>query len=100
MLKNLVRDWSAEGAPERSQSYGRILAQLRRHLGLRLENADPAAPRPRVLVPGAGLARLCVEVAAMVSLTLTPNPNANHDHSHFCARLGFLRSSNIPSGQW
>ena len=66
MLKNLVRDWSAEGAPERSQSYGRILTQLQRHLGPRLSD-DPAAPRPRVLVPGAGLARLCVEVAALVS---------------------------------
>ncbi len=66
MLKNLVRDWAAEGAPERSQSYGRILTQLRQHLGPRLECGDPGAPRPRVLVPGAGLARLCVEIAALV----------------------------------
>ena len=28
VLKNLVRDWSEEGAPERAQSYGRILAEL------------------------------------------------------------------------
>ena len=67
VLKNLVRDWSAEGAPERSQSYGRILTQLQRHLRPRLAGADPAAPRPRVLVPGAGLARLCVEIAGLVS---------------------------------
>jgi carnosine N-methyltransferase len=29
VLKNLVRDWGAEGAAERAQSYGRILAELR-----------------------------------------------------------------------
>jgi hypothetical protein len=28
VLKNLVRDWAAEGAPERQQSYGRILGEL------------------------------------------------------------------------
>lgn len=28
VLKNLVRDWGEEGAPEREQSYGRILAEL------------------------------------------------------------------------
>jgi hypothetical protein len=30
VLKNLSRDWSAEGAPERAQSYGRICAELAR----------------------------------------------------------------------
>lgn len=29
VLKNLVRDWSAEGALERQQSYGRILQELK-----------------------------------------------------------------------
>ena len=29
VFKNLMRDWSAEGAPERAASYGRILAELR-----------------------------------------------------------------------
>ena len=63
VLKNLVRDWSAEGAPERAQSYGRILKELQARLGGSLR---PGAPRPRVLVPGAGLARLCIEIAALV----------------------------------
>ena len=31
MLKNLVRDWSAEGAAEREESYGRILVKLFDH---------------------------------------------------------------------
>lgn len=30
VLKNVARDWSAEGAAERAQSYGRILGELRR----------------------------------------------------------------------
>jgi len=30
VLKNLARDWSAEGAAERAQSYGRICAELDR----------------------------------------------------------------------
>ena len=29
VLKNLVRDWGSEGAAERAQSYGRIVAELR-----------------------------------------------------------------------
>jgi carnosine N-methyltransferase len=29
VLKNLVRDWSAEGALERQQCYARLVAQLK-----------------------------------------------------------------------
>jgi carnosine N-methyltransferase len=29
VLKNLVRDWSVEGAAEREASYGRIIQELR-----------------------------------------------------------------------
>ena len=48
MLKNLLRDWSADGAPERSQSYGRIIKEL----STRYQAwQDPEHP-PRVLVPG------------------------------------------------
>lgn len=30
VIKNLARDWSVEGAPERAQSYGRICEELAR----------------------------------------------------------------------
>lgn len=63
VLKNLVRDWSAEGAAERAQSYGRILTELQAQLGHRL--TDGLIP-PKVLIPGAGIARLCVDIASMV----------------------------------
>ena len=64
MLKNCARDWSTEGAAERAQSYGRITAELGR-----LFDSWPAdAPQPpSVLVPGAGLARLCLEIVNLVS---------------------------------
>lgn len=61
VLKNLVRDWSAEGAAERSQSYGRMLTELTKRLG----PAKDDQPPPNVLVPGAGLGRLCLEIAAL-----------------------------------
>ncbi|KAG2448211.1 hypothetical protein HYH02_006796 [Chlamydomonas schloesseri] len=61
VLKNVVRDWSAEGAAERLLSYGRILAELQEGF----KDWSNAHRPPRVLVPGAGLARLCVEIAAL-----------------------------------
>ncbi|GLC38668.1 hypothetical protein PLESTB_000458200 [Pleodorina starrii] len=61
VLKNLARDWSAEGAAERMMSYGRILEELKLVFK---DWSDPHRP-PRVLIPGAGLARLCVEVAGL-----------------------------------
>ncbi|KAG2448213.1 hypothetical protein HYH02_006798 [Chlamydomonas schloesseri] len=61
VLKNVVRDWSAEGAAERLLSYGRILAELQDGF----KDWSNAHRPPRVLVPGAGLARLCVEIAAL-----------------------------------
>ena len=61
MLKNLVRDWAEEGAAERSQSYGRICTELAARLG----SVSHGAPAPRVLVPGAGLGRLCIDIASL-----------------------------------
>eukprot|EP00195_Chlamydomonas_chlamydogama_P011198 CAMPEP_0202895146 /NCGR_PEP_ID=MMETSP1392-20130828/4405_1 /ASSEMBLY_ACC=CAM_ASM_000868 /TAXON_ID=225041 /ORGANISM="Chlamydomonas chlamydogama, Strain SAG 11-48b" /LENGTH=436 /DNA_ID=CAMNT_0049580059 /DNA_START=74 /DNA_END=1384 /DNA_ORIENTATION=- len=61
VLKNVARDWSAECAGEREQCYGPILEELRELFKDRAADA----PRPRVLVPGAGLGRLCCEVAGL-----------------------------------
>ena len=60
VLRNLVRDWCGEGEEERRQCYAPLLAALSRHVAP--YNGPPAAP-PRVLVPGAGLGRLCCELA-------------------------------------
>ena len=52
-----MRDWAAEGAREREQCYGPLLAAL--------TSLHPAAGRSgtKVLVPGAGLGRLAWEIA-------------------------------------
>lgn len=57
--ENCAHDRSAEGAAERAQSYLRITAEL-----CRLFAGWPAdVPQsPSVLVPGAGLAWLCLEI--------------------------------------
>ena len=79
VLKNLMRDWSAEGASDRADSYGVICTELKARLvsaesnnnkrnngeaqqAKRLQTPPKA---PRVLVPGCGLGRLCVELAAL-----------------------------------
>lgn len=58
-LHSCVRDWAAEGAAERAQSYAPLLGELRR-----LVPAVCDGRRSRVLVPGAGLGRLVLEIAA------------------------------------
>lgn len=60
VLKNVWRDWSANAAPERAQSYGRCCEELAARLG------PPTAQPQQVLVPGCGLARLCCEIAGLV----------------------------------
>lgn len=55
-LHSCVRDWADEGAIERTQCYSPLLEELVRLV--------PLDCRRRVLVPGAGLARLVLEVAA------------------------------------
>lgn len=132
VFRNLMRDWSEEGAAEREQSYGRIVAELRRLLGewrgegysggeggvsdcggregdvgtAMVGSSSTTAPlgdgqaagsitidgkggsigwrrdlqmqeqgrQPRVLVPGAGLGRLCLEIVSLVSPPALPHP--------------------------
>ena len=54
VFRSLVRDWSAEGAPERALYYDPIVTQLKDHFAERLGTANAI----KVLVPGAGLGRL------------------------------------------
>lgn len=59
VLKDLVREWSAEGAVERSQSYDKVTKALCELF----PNRGPHH-RPRVLVPGCGLGRLVLDLAS------------------------------------
>ncbi|KAF7308312.1 N2227 domain-containing protein [Mycena chlorophos] len=61
-LKQLVRDWSAEGKPERDACYFPMTQALLAHY----DNVPEAERRNlRVLVPGAGLGRLAHDVARL-----------------------------------
>ena len=55
-LKQIVREWSTEGRPERAALFHPIVEAFKRHLpvGLRV---------PRILIPGCGLGRLPFELA-------------------------------------
>lgn len=75
VFKNIMRDWSAEGAEERDASHRPIIEQLMSHFpqvsatttgsqGAACGDPDCSPPGPRVLVPGAGLGRLCLDIAA------------------------------------
>ena len=59
-LRQFVREWSAEGAQEREESFGRMLSELTK----RVPVPSGSSTRPRVLIPGAGLGRLAYEVAS------------------------------------
>jgi carnosine N-methyltransferase len=58
-IRQLFRDWSAEGAAEREACYGPVLEQLESEFG---SLSDQEKAEVHVLVPGAGLARLMVEI--------------------------------------
>ncbi|KAK8157610.1 N2227-like protein-domain-containing protein [Phyllosticta citrichinensis] len=58
-LRQIWRDWSDEGAAERAACYGPVLSQLEAEY-----SSTPASKRQdiKVLVPGAGLGRLMLEI--------------------------------------
>ncbi|EKG12629.1 N2227-like protein [Macrophomina phaseolina MS6] len=61
-LRQMYRDWSAAGAPERAACYGPVLGALTaEHASLPASERDAI----RVLVPGAGLGRLVLELCAL-----------------------------------
>ncbi|CAD6575410.1 MAG: hypothetical protein TREMPRED_001369 [Tremellales sp. Tagirdzhanova-0007] len=61
ILRSFVRDWSEEGAHERRQCYEPCLDALEKHWkGKQRELGEEI----KVLVPGCGLARLAMEIAA------------------------------------
>jgi len=72
-IKQLYRDWSSEGAPERNASCDPILAALTTYL------PAPSSERHKyhVLVPGAGLGRLLFEIVK-AGYTATGNEISYH----------------------
>ena len=60
VLQSLVREWSTEGRVFREATFSPLLSELSRLLPVNAKNAY----RQNVLVPGAGLGRLGVEICA------------------------------------
>eukprot|EP00899_Mesostigma_viride_P019572 jgi/Mesvir1/27616/Mv07349-RA.1 len=63
VIRNLVRDWGAEGAEERSQCFDPIVEELVKFFPNTPALGVHGEYRPTVLVPGAGLGRLAWEIA-------------------------------------
>lgn len=61
VLKSLARDWSVEGTEERNMAYKPILESVQKHCPLSSRNIS----RPKICVPGAGVGRLALELAAL-----------------------------------
>ncbi|XAR52821.1 hypothetical protein NMG60_11021106 [Bertholletia excelsa] len=57
IIRNIVRDWAAEGQRERDQCYKPILEELEAQF------PDRWKDNPSCLVPGAGLGRLALEIS-------------------------------------
>jgi len=57
-FKSLARDWSEEGALERKQAYDPIINGFMKHL------SASSSPPPRLVVPGAGVGRLALELCS------------------------------------
>lgn len=64
-VRQLVRDWSVEGADERQQCYKPLIDALMRLKPVASTNHSDDSLPPCVLVPGAGLARLAFEIARL-----------------------------------
>eukprot|EP00403_Amphidinium_massartii_P009435 CAMPEP_0178416212 /NCGR_PEP_ID=MMETSP0689_2-20121128/23948_1 /TAXON_ID=160604 /ORGANISM="Amphidinium massartii, Strain CS-259" /LENGTH=339 /DNA_ID=CAMNT_0020037551 /DNA_START=35 /DNA_END=1050 /DNA_ORIENTATION=- len=66
-LRQFVRDWAVEGEVERSNTYSPMVAALQKYLPAPALDEDGSfpedKPKPRVLCPGSGLARLPFELA-------------------------------------
>ncbi|KAD7117496.1 hypothetical protein E3N88_04764 [Mikania micrantha] len=60
VIRNIVRDWAAEGQKERDQCYRPILEELKRYFPERNKESPPTC-----LVPGAGLGRLALEISCL-----------------------------------
>jgi carnosine N-methyltransferase len=63
VLKSLARDWSLDGKGERDQAYEPILNSVLRFVPIIVGRKGDEAPR--ICVPGAGVGRLALELAAL-----------------------------------
>ena len=73
-IRQLYRDWSAEGLPERHAAYAPLFKALERHL---IRHPPSQRHKNRVLVPGAGLGRLVFDLC-LAGYTVEGNEISHH----------------------
>lgn len=90
VLKNVARDWSKEFEAERDESYGVLCDVLETLFKDTLGKASP-----KVLVPGCGLGRLCVDLVAR-GFDVVGN-----EHSYFMLMTSaYILNGLARQGQW
>ncbi|XP_015888654.2 uncharacterized protein LOC107423585 isoform X1 [Ziziphus jujuba] len=90
IIRNIVRDWAAEGQKERDQCYKPILKELDALFPNRCEKSPPAC-----LVPGAGLGRLALEIS---SLGFISQGNEFSYYMMICS--SFILNHTQSAGEW
>jgi len=92
LLKNIYRDWSVEGAAERAESYGPIVAEVCRLFGP--DRRAPATDQPAtILCPGCGLGRLPIELACQGF-----DAQGNEFNYYLLLTSSFFMNNDVPRG--
>ncbi|KAK7841368.1 carnosine n-methyltransferase [Quercus suber] len=90
VIRNIVRDWAAEGQKERDQCYKPILEEL----DVLFPNRETSSP-PSCLVPGAGLGRLALEISCLGFIS-----QGNEFSYYMMICSSFILNHTQTAGEW
>ncbi|KAH9737302.1 N2227 domain-containing protein [Citrus sinensis] len=90
IIRNIVRDWAAEGKTERDQCYKPILEELDALFPNRSKESPPAC-----LVPGAGLGRLALEISHLGFIS-----QGNEFSYYMMICSSFILNHTETAGEW
>ncbi|TKY47915.1 Carnosine N-methyltransferase [Spatholobus suberectus] len=90
IIRNIVRDWAAEGKKERDQCYNPILEELNLLFPSRSKESPPAC-----LVPGAGLGRLALEISCLGFIS-----QGNEFSYYMMICSSFILNHSQTAGEW
>ncbi|KAJ7964601.1 S-adenosyl-L-methionine-dependent methyltransferases superfamily protein [Quillaja saponaria] len=90
IVRNIVRDWAAEGKKERDQCYKPILEELDSLFPNRSKERTPAC-----LVPGAGLGRLALEISCLGFMS-----QGNEFSYYMMICSSFILNNTQIAGEW
>ncbi|XP_022771809.1 carnosine N-methyltransferase-like isoform X3 [Durio zibethinus] len=90
IIRNIARDWAAEGERERDQCYKPILEELDTLFPNRCKESPPAC-----LVPGAGLGRLALEISCLGFIS-----QGNEFSYYMMISSSFILNHTVTTGQW